>query len=291
MINLPNNKVKNSYFTKTFTLNCGGRLLAIDHPIIMGILNLTPDSFYDGGRYNTKKNILNRVEQILSEGAEIIDIGAFSSRPGSEKVSSQEESQRLFPALQIIRKKYPDTIISVDTYRSEIAKKTVSDFGVQLINDISAGEMDENMFQTMASLKVPYIMMHMLGTPKNMQKNPHYDNLMQDISDYFAKKIEELRFLGLNDIILDPGFGFGKTIDQNYELLKRLHEFKIFEFPLLVGLSRKSMIYKYLDTTPQEALNGTSVLHTIALLNGAHILRVHDVRQAMETIKLVQKIG
>ncbi len=290
MINLPNNKVKNSFFQKSFTINCGGKLLSIDQPIVMGILNITPDSFYDGGQYTVQSSILKRTSQIIEEGGKIIDVGAFSSRPGSKMPSIEEERRRLIPALEIIRKNFPDVIISVDTYRSAIAREVVDKFGVQIINDISAGEMDSNMFATIGELKVPYIMMHMKGTPENMQNNPHYDNLMQEISLYFAEKTDKLKLLGVNDIIIDPGFGFGKTIDHNYQLLNNLHEFKAFELPVLVGISRKSMIYKFLNSTPQEALNGTTALHTIALLNGAHILRVHDVKEAVETIKLVGKL-
>ena len=290
MINLPNNKVKNSYFTKNFTLNCRGKLLCINRPIVMGILNLTPDSFYDGGKYVSEKNSLERAEEILNQGAQIIDMGAFSSRPGSDEVSFEEEKKRLFPALKQIRKQFPEAIISIDTYRSQIATEAIEKYGADIINDISAGEMDNKMFETIANLKVPYIMMHMKGKPQTMQKNPQYENMIQELSMYFAKKVDKLRFLGVNDIILDPGFGFGKTLDHNYELLNRMYEFKIFELPLLVGLSRKSMIYKFLNQTPQEALNGTTVLHTIALLNGAHILRVHDVKEAVETIQLTEKL-
>ncbi len=291
MINLPNNKVKNSYFTKIFQLNCGGRLLSIDKPIVMGILNITPDSFFDGGKYQNISDILARAQQIIDEGAEIIDIGAFSSRPGGQILSLKEEKERLYPALEQIREKFPEAILSVDTFRAEIAKEVVANFSVNMINDISAGEMDADMFETIAQLKVPYILMHMKGKPQTMQQNPEYENLMQEIMFYFAEKVDLLSQMGVSDLILDPGFGFGKTLNHNYELLAKLHEFKIFEKPLMVGLSRKSMIYKYLNTKPDNALNGTTSLNTIALLNGANILRVHDVKEAKETITLIDKLN
>lgn len=269
-------------------INVNGLLLDLSTPCVMGILNVTPDSFYAGSRTQTEAEITRRVEQIITEGAAIIDIGAYSSRPNAENISSQEEMDRLRTGLEILRKTHPQAIISVDTFRADVARMCVEEYGVAMINDIAAGEMDKDMFRTVADLKVPYIMMHMQGTPQNMQQQPHYDNLLKEIFQYFACKVQQLRDLGVKDIILDPGFGFGKTVAHNYELLAHLEEFRIFELPLLVGVSRKSMIYRLLGTTPQEALNGTTVLDTICLLKGANILRVHDVREAVETVKIVE---
>ncbi|MCU4165013.1 dihydropteroate synthase [Marinilabiliaceae bacterium A049] len=256
----------------------------------MGILNITPDSFFDGGQYQHKVDILHRCEQILKEGAQIIDIGAYSTRPGAENISEAEELKRLTTSLEWIRKEFPDIIISVDTFRSFVAEKVVCDFEVDIINDIAAGELDQKMFKTIARLGVSYIMMHMKGTPQNMQENPQFTNLIQEVSSYFSRKVEELTWLGANDIIIDPGFGFGKTLDHNYQLLRELKQFQLFELPVLVGVSRKSMIYKLLELDAAHALNGTSVINTIALLNGANILRVHDVKEAVECVKLVQQL-
>ncbi len=278
---------KDTVFSKKNTINCNGQLIDLLKPKIMGILNITPDSFYDGGMHNNTEQIITSVDKHLNEGADIIDIGAYSSRPGAIDVSEKIELERLIFALNIIRNKYPDIIISVDTFRSNIAKKLVNNFNVNIINDISAGEMDNKMFDTIAELNVPYIMMHMKGTPKNMQRNPKYENLIQDIISYFAEKIEKLKLLGVNDVILDPGFGFGKTLEHNYEIMHKLSDFNIINLPILVGVSRKSMIFRLLNISPEDALNGTTVLHTLALLNGANILRVHDVKAAMETIKLI----
>ena len=269
-------------------INVNGLLLDLSTSCVMGILNVTPDSFYAGSRMQTEAEITRRVEQIITEGAAIIDIGAYSSRPNAENISSQEEMDRLRTGLEILRKTHPRAIISVDTFRADVARMCVEEYGVAMINDIAAGEMDKDMFRTVADLKVPYIMMHMQGTPQNMQQQPHYDNLLKEVFQYFACKVQQLRDLGVKDIILDPGFGFGKTVAHNYELLAHLEEFRIFELPLLVGVSRKSMIYRLLGTTPQEALNGTTVLDTICLLKGANILRVHDVREAVETVKIVE---
>lgn len=269
-------------------INVNGLLLDLSTPCVMGILNVTPDSFYAGSRTQTEAEITRRVEQIITEGAAIIDIGAYSSRPNAENISSQEEMDRLRTGLEILRKTHPQAIISVDTFRADVARMCVEEYGVAMINDIAAGEMDKDMFRTVADLKVPYIMMHMQGTPQNMQQQPHYDNLLKEVFQYFACKVQQLRDLGVKDIILDPGFGFGKTVAHNYELLAHLEDFRIFELPLLVGVSRKSMIYRLLGTTPQEALNGTTVLDTICLLKGANILRVHDVREAVETVKIVE---
>jgi len=252
----------------------------------MAILNLTPDSFYDGGVYDTDMQILKQVDRFLKEGATIIDIGAYSSRPGATNISMQEELDRLIPVLKKIVFTFPKAIISVDTFRSEVAKIAINE-GAQIINDISGGTMDKQMFQTIATLQVPYILMHMKGTPQNMQKNPSYNNVTKQVKIFFQNKVAELALLGVNDVILDVGFGFGKTIDQNYELLKNLSGFKDLEKPILVGVSRKSMLYKTLDCTPDDALNATSIAHTIALLNGADILRVHDVKEAKEVTAIV----
>lgn len=269
-------------------INVNGFLLDLSSPCVMGILNVTPDSFYAGSRMQTEIDITHRIEQIVGEGAGIIDVGAYSSRPNAENVSPAEEMERLRMGLGLLRKVQPDAVVSVDTFRADVARMCVEEYGVAIINDIAAGEMDGDMFRTVADLNVPYIMMHMQGTPQNMQQNPHYDNLLKEVFMYFARKVQQLRDLGVKDIILDPGFGFGKTVEHNYELLAHLEEFRIFELPLLAGVSRKSMIYRLLGTTPQEALNGTTVLDTICLLKGADILRVHDVREAVETVKIVE---
>lgn len=272
------------------SLNVNGRLLDLSTPQVMGILNVTPDSFYAGSRSRTEAEIAARACQILDEGASIIDIGAYSSRPNAEHISPEEEMQRLRTGLEILNRNHPDAIISVDTFRAEVARQCVEEYGAAIINDISAGEMDEQMFLTVARLNVPYIMMHMQGTPQNMQKEPHYENLLKEVFMYFARKVRQLRDLGMKDIILDPGFGFGKTLEHNYELMAHLEEFGIFELPLLVGVSRKSMIYRLFGATPQEALNGTTVLDTVALMKGADILRVHDVREAVEAVRLIEKL-
>lgn len=269
-------------------INVNGSLLDLSQPRVMGILNVTPDSFYAGSRTQTEAEIVRRVRQIVSEGAAIIDIGAYSSRPNADNVSSREEMERLRMGLKILFEIQPDAVVSVDTFRADVARMCVEEYGVAIINDIAAGEMDTDMFHTVAALNVPYIMMHMQGTPQSMQQHPHYDNLLKEVFLYFARKVQQLRDLGVKDIILDPGFGFGKTMEHNYELLSHLEEFRIFELPLLVGVSRKSMIYRLLDITPQEALNGTTVLDTICLLKGADILLVHDVKEAVETVQIVQ---
>ena len=272
------------------SLNVNGRLLDLSTPQVMGILNVTPDSFYAGSRSRTEAEIAARACQILDEGASIIDIGAYSSRPNAEHISPEEEMQRLRTGLEILNRNHPDAIISVDTFRAEVARQCVEEYGAAIIKDIWAGEMDEQMFPTVARLNVPYIMMHMQGTPQNMQKEPHYENLLKEVFMYFARKVRQLRDLGMKDIILDPGFGFGKTLEHNYELMAHLEEFGIFELPLLVGVSRKSMIYRLFGATPQEALNGTTVLDTVALMKGADILRVHDVREAVEAVRLIEKL-
>ena len=271
-------------------INANGKLMDLSEPQVMGILNVTPDSFYAGSRGVTNGYILDRCHQILDEGASIIDIGAYSSRPNAQHISAEEEMSRLRTGLELIRKHYPEAIVSVDTFRADIARMCVEEYGVAIINDISAGNMDEQMFPTIARLGVPYIIMHMKGTPQNMQENPHYDHFLKEIFYYFSEKVQKLRDLGAKDIIIDPGFGFGKTIEHNYELMNHLEEFHLFELPILVGISRKSMIYKLLGITPEEALNGTTALNTIALTKGAHILRVHDVKEAVETIRIVEKM-
>ena len=272
----------------TMTLNLRGQLVSYTQPIVMGILNVTPDSFYDGGRYCKVDEISRRVDQIISEGAEIIDIGAYSSRPGAQDVTAEEEWSRLSQGLEIIRKRCPEAIISVDTFRADVAEKSIVDGGAAIVNDISAGMIDAQMFPTVAKLGVPYILMHMQGTPQDMQNQPQYNDVTNDVILFLSEKVLKLRQLGVKDIIIDPGFGFGKTIEHNYTLLRNLDKFKIFNMPLLVGISRKSMIYKPLNITPQEALNGTTVLNTLALVNGASILRVHDVKAAVESIKLMK---
>lgn len=271
-------------------INVQGRLFDLTTPQVMGILNVTPDSFYFGSRMQTQEDIAARVRQIIDEGASIIDIGAYSSRPNAEHITAKEEMNRLRTGLEIINRNHPDAVISVDTFRADVAEECVKKYGVAIVNDIAAGEMDGRMFETVARLGVPYIMMHMQGTPQNMQKEPHYDNLIKDVFLYFARKVQLLRDLGMKDIILDPGFGFGKTLEHNYELMAHLEEFRIFKLPLLVGISRKSMIYNLLGGTPQDALNGTTVLNTVSLMKGANILRVHDVREAVEAVRMVDKL-
>jgi len=280
--------MQNNYFTKKKTINCNGNLLDLSEPKIMGILNTTPDSFYDGGKYNDLDKIVLRIKQMLAQGVSIIDIGAYSSQPGARQISGKEELKRLLPTLELISNKFSNTVFSIDTFRSEIAKIAVKDYGVSIVNDISAGNFDKNMFETIADLSVPYIMMHIKGNPQNMQKKPEYDDLLSDIFSYFSAKLEKLKKLAVKDVIIDPGFGFGKTMEHNYKLLSELENFSIFELPILVGISRKSMIYKYLGINQNQALNGTTVLNTIAIKNGANILRVHDVKEAVETVKLLK---
>lgn len=272
------------------TINIKGELVALTRPLVMGIVNVTPDSFYAGSRKQTESAVTERIETILREGGDMIDVGGYSSRPDAAEVTAAEEMERLALALRILDRHYPEVTVSVDTFRAEVARAAVETYGVALVNDISAGELDEAMFSTVADLQVPYIMMHMRGTPQTMQQQTDYADLMGEIMAYFSRKVEQLRLLGVNDLILDPGFGFSKTMDQNYELMSRLTDFDLFELPLLVGVSRKSMIYKFLGGTPEESLNGTTVLHTFALLNGADILRVHDVKAAVEAVKMICKL-
>lgn len=254
----------------------------------MGILNVTPDSFFVTSRCRSEEEIRQRVCMMRREGATMVDIGAYSSRPGAEEVSVEEELRRLLPAVGIVREEWPDAIISVDTFRAEVARQTV-EAGADIINDISGGEMDKDMFRMVAELHVPYVLMHMQGTPQDMQKAPHYDNLMCEVFRSLGERVEELHEMGVADVIVDPGFGFGKTMAQNYEMMARLGEFRLLGCPILVGISRKSMVYRLLDTTPEESLNGTTALNTIALMNGASILRVHDVREAVEAIKIYRQ--
>lgn len=270
------------------TLNLRGKLYPIDEPQIMGILNVTPDSIFAESRTSDDEQIAARVKQMMDEGANMIDIGGYSSRPGADDVSPQEEMERLRRGLRIVRKLYPDVPISVDTFRADVARMCIEEEGADLINDIAAGMMDRQMFKTVARLGVPYIMMHMQGTPKTMQLDPHYNNLRREVMLYFAERIDRLCQMGAKDIIIDPGFGFGKTVEHNYELMNHLEDFSVFNLPILVGISRKSMIYKLIGGTPQTSLNGTTVLNTIALTKGAHILRVHDVKQAVEAKRIWQ---
>jgi dihydropteroate synthase len=271
------------------TINCLGRLIDLSFPKVMGILNVTPNSFYDAGKHSDEKSVLNQVEKMLSEGATFIDIGAYSSKPSAEFVSEEEEIFRLGPMVELVLKHFPNTLISVDTFRSKVAKAGI-DSGACIINDISAGGLDENMIHTVAQLKVPYVMMHMKGNPQTMQSLTQYENITKEILFYFSQKVALARSFGINDLIIDPGFGFAKTVDQNFEVMNNLELFQMLELPMLVGVSRKSMIYKTLETSAEFALNGTTVLNTIALQKGANILRVHDVKEAMETIKLVGQL-
>lgn len=271
-------------------INVNGQLMDLSQPRVMGILNITPDSFYADSRKQTEKDIIARIHQILDEGGDFIDIGAYSSRAGASDVSPKEEMERLKYGLEILRNECPKAVVSVDTFRADVAKMCVEEYGAALINDIAAGQMDPEMFSTIAQLKVPYIMMHMQGTPQNMQKNPHYDNPVKEIILYFAEKIEKLRASGVKDLIIDPGFGFGKTLAHNYEILDKLEELQMFQLPILIGVSRKSMVYKLLGGGPEDALNGTTALHAIALMKGARILRVHDVKAATETVRIFQAL-
>lgn len=271
------------------TINCKGNLIDLSTPKVMGILNLTPDSFYDGGKYKNDSEILSQVYMMLKNEATFIDVGAYSSRPNAEHISEDEELKRLLPIITLIIKEFPEILISIDTFRSLIAKQGI-EAGAALINDISAGHLDKNMFETVAKLQVPYIMMHMKGTPQTMQQQTNYENLIKDILFYFSERIAKAKALGIIDVIVDPGFGFAKTQEQNFELLNKLELFEILDKPILAGISRKSMIYKTLNNSAKEALNGTSILNTIALQKKASILRVHDVKEAVECIKLIEQL-
>ena len=268
-------------------MNLRGRLVEIDRPWVMGIVNVTPDSFYSGSRATDELTLVDRVRQLIAEGADVLDIGACSTRPGSQSVDAQAEMDRLQWALGIIRREAPGVILSVDTYRADVARRCVEDWGVDIINDISGGTLDDTMFKTVAQLHVPYVLMHMRGTPDTMSSLTDYDNVTADVLEWMARRIDDMRQMGVADIIADPGFGFAKTVEQNYELLARLEAFHALNAPLLVGVSRKRMIYTPLDCTADEALNGTTIVNTLALERGAHILRVHDVRAAVEAVKLV----
>jgi dihydropteroate synthase len=271
------------------TINCKGQLIDLITPKVMGILNVTPNSFFDGGKYKNGSDMLSQVEKMLEEGATFVDIGAYSSKPNAEFVPEAEELQRIVPIVQLILEHFPETLISIDTFRSEVAKVCIEN-GAAIINDISAGNLDTKMMETIAKYNVPYIMMHLRGTPQTMQSMTNYENIVKEILFYFSERIAKARSFGINDLIIDPGFGFAKTLEQNYEVLQKLELFEILELPLLAGFSRKSMIYKTLHSTAEEALNGTSVLNTIALTKGAKILRVHDVKEAMECVSLFNKM-
>lgn len=281
--------LESNFFSTNKTLNIRGRLIDLSSPKVMGILNVTPDSFYDGNRYTTEASISKQVEKMVNDGATFIDVGAYSSRPGADDVPQDDEVKRSVEAIRIIAKNFPSTFISIDTFRSEVARIAVQE-GACLVNDISGGALDQQMFTTVAQLKVPYILMHMRGNPKTMTTQTEYVNILKDIVDYFHVKVSQLHQLGVKDIIIDPGFGFSKTAQQNFELLNHLDHFKILNKALLVGLSRKSMIWKTLQTKPEDALNGTTSLNTIALMRGASMLRVHDVKEAVEVVKLVSAV-
>jgi len=272
------------------TINCKGQIIDLTTPKIMGILNITPNSFYDGGKYSLEKNAISKVDKMLKEGATFIDIGAYSSKPNAEFVSEEEELKRIIPVVKTLIKEFPETLLSIDTFRSSVAQECINN-GAALINDITAGNLDEKMIEVIASNNVPYIMMHLRGTPQTMQNQTNYENLIKEMILYFSDKISKARNLGIHDLIIDPGFGFSKTTDQNFEILSNLELFKMLDLPILTGISRKSMIYKTLDTNPEEALNGTTVLNTIAITKGANIIRVHDVKEAIECVKLYEKLG
>ena len=271
------------------TIKIKGELINFSVPKIMGILNITPDSFYDGGRYNSKDKIEKQIEKMIISGADIVDVGGYSSRPGAKDISIEDELNRVIPVIEIIKQKFPKTIVSIDTFRSRVASEAIIS-GADIVNDISGGNLDPNMFETVSKHKVPYILMHMSGNPGNMMSKTNYENVTKDVCRYFSERIDKAKSCGINDIIIDPGFGFSKTTQQNYELLNNLEFFKEFQRPIVVGVSRKSMIYKILNTTPDKALNGSSVLHTISLMKGANILRTHDVKEALECIKIVSQL-
>ncbi|MDP5060296.1 MAG: dihydropteroate synthase [Maribacter sp.] len=272
------------------TINCNGKLLSLDQPKVMGILNVTPDSFFDGGKYKDEKSILNQVDKMLNEGATFIDVGAYSTRPGALEVDEATELKRIVPIVDLILKNFPDTILSIDTFRSSVVKECIEN-GAAIINDISAGLQDDKMLPTVAKLHVPYIMMHMRGTPQTMQQKIDYEDVVKEVLSFFSERLVAAKALGIKDIIIDPGFGFAKNLHQNYELLNHMEVMKIIEHPLLAGISRKSMIYKTLNITADQALNGTTALHMVCLQKGAKILRVHDVKEAMECVKLYEQLN
>ncbi len=271
-------------------IEVGGERVSLERPVVMGILNVTPDSFYDGGRYTSELKIIERIHEIVEQGAGIIDVGAYSTRPGAEFVDEREELSRLSFAVELVRKYYPHLPVSIDTFRANVAREIRHCLGDVIVNDISGGTMDEKMFETVAEMNVPYILMHIQGTPRDMQVNPHYEDVVGEVRQFLAERIARLNALGFNKIIIDQGFGFGKTLEHNYRLMERIGDFLTLDYPLLVGISRKTMIWKLLGCTPKDALNGTMVLNTIALLKGAHILRVHDVREAVEAVKIVEEL-
>ena len=273
-----------------YTLSIHGQLLSLHEPQVMGILNITPDSFYSGSRTEAEDDICRRVHQLMDEGADMIDVGAYSTRPGADDVSEEEEMERLRRGLRVVRREFPDVPVSVDTFRASVARMAVEEEGADIVNDISGGDMDRQMFRTVARLHVPYVLMHMQGVPRSMQQAPHYDNVRREVMVHLAERVDLLHQMGVADVVVDPGFGFGKTLDHNYELMEHLEDFHELGCPLLVGISRKSMIYKLVGGTPQTALNGTTVLNTVALLKGAHILRVHDVAPAVEAKKMYLKL-
>lgn len=277
---------KDNIFSGKRWINCRGKLVDISRPLVMGILNVTPDSFFDGGKYEQEEQLLSRVGKMLEEGADMIDVGGYSSRPGAGEVAPGEELARVLPAVKTIRRHFPGCILSVDTFRADIARQAI-EAGADIVNDISAGEFDSEMFRTVAELQVPYVLMHMQGTPQNMQIDPYYEDVTAELLSFFSGKIRQLRLMGVNDLIIDPGFGFGKSVEDNYVLLRTLRQFRLFGLPVLAGVSRKSMINKVLGRRPENALNGTTVVNTIALCKGALILRVHDVEAAKEAVKIV----
>ncbi len=278
------------FYNKKLSVNLGGELIRFDKPVVMGILNVTPDSFFDGGKYCSEEAIVARAGEIVGQGGTIIDIGAYSTRPGGDEVSGEEELARLLPAVKAVKSHFPGVPVSVDTFRASVARSVVEETGACMVNDISGGTLDKLMFETVAELGVPYILMHIQGTPATMQQNPVYRDVVKEVILFLSERVNRLKLLGVNDIIIDPGFGFGKNIEHNYELMNRLDAFKLFELPVLVGISRKAMIWRYLGIKPDEALNGTTVLNTLALMGGADILRVHDVKAAVEAVKIVSKL-
>jgi dihydropteroate synthase len=282
--------LEKKYFKVKSTIRYNGELVDLTSPLVMGILNITPDSFYDGGRYNSIENAVLHTSEMLAEGASIIDIGACSTRPDAEEITADEELKRLIPVITEIRKNFPSAILSVDTFRAIVAEKVVDLIGDCIINDISGGTLDNHMFETVARLKVPYVLMHIQGTPQTMQQNPFYQNVTKEVIKQLSEGVFRLHEMGVCDVIIDPGFGFGKNLDHNFELFNNLDAFQIFELPLLVGVSRKSMVYKFFGQKPEESLNGTTVLNTLALMGGAKILRVHDVKPAVEAIKIVERL-
>ena len=273
-----------------FTLNCKGRMITLDDPLIMGIINITPDSFYEKSRVKSLDNLLEQAEKMIIEGADILDLGGQSTRPGSERIEADEEMKRVLPAVEMLNKEFPEKLLSIDTYYAKIAKTAVES-GASIVNDISAGSYDADMIHTVALLNVPYVCMHLRGTPANMQQLTHYENVTREVLDFFIRKTDEMKLAGINDIIIDPGFGFAKTPAHNFQLIKDLSIFKLLEYPIMIGVSRKATIYKTLEITSEESLNGTTVLNSVAILNGANILRVHDVKEAKQVVQLIHNLN